>query len=41
MALEEWLTTLRDHLPPEIMYERELLACRLLGLTRAATSSAE
>ena len=41
MALEEWLTTLRDHLPPEIMYERELLACRLLGLTRAATSGAE
>jgi hypothetical protein len=24
-----WLIGLRDHLPPEIIYERELLICRL------------
>jgi len=29
MEHEEWLMGLRDHLPPEIIYERELLTCRL------------
>jgi phosphoenolpyruvate carboxykinase (GTP) len=29
MAHEEWLMGFRDHLPPEIIYERELLICRL------------
>jgi phosphoenolpyruvate carboxykinase (GTP) len=41
MAHEEWLMALRDHLPPEIIYERELLACRLLGLKRATPAAAE
>jgi len=29
MEHEKWLMGLRDHLPPEIIYERELLICRL------------
>ena len=29
MAHEELFITLHDHLPPEMIYERELLICRL------------
>ena len=29
MAHEELFLTLHDHLPPEMIYERELLICRL------------
>jgi len=29
MAHDEWFIALHDHLPPEMVYERELLICRL------------
>jgi phosphoenolpyruvate carboxykinase (GTP) len=32
MGHEELFILLHDHLPPEMVYERELLICRLSGI---------
>jgi phosphoenolpyruvate carboxykinase (GTP) len=34
---EDWLMGLYDHLPPEMIYQRELLVCRLQAARPAAT----
>ena len=39
MAHEEWLMGFRDHLPPEIIYERELLICRLQDPVQPVTGA--